>query len=108
MTTPRKILFISADQWRAECLSALGHPTVKTPHIDALAADAVLFKRHFTVTAPCGPARTSLNTGMYLMNHRSGRNGTRISSVPCPAATSSVPTSWLKGCSARIFRPIVR
>ena len=75
---PRKILFISADQWRGECMSALGHPVVKTPHLDALAADGVLFKRHFSVTSPCGPARTSMHTGLYLMNHRSGRNGTPL------------------------------
>ena len=37
MPAPRKVLFISADQWRAECLSAVGHPLVKTPHLDALA-----------------------------------------------------------------------
>lgn len=78
MTAPRKVLFISADQWRGECLSALGHPTVRTPHLDALIRDSVLFKRHYTVTAPCGPARASLNTGLYLMNHRSGRNGTPL------------------------------
>jgi arylsulfatase A-like enzyme len=75
---PRKILLISADQWRAECLSAVGHPVVKTPNLDALAAESVLFKRHYTTCAPCGPARTSLLTGMYLMNHRSGRNGTPL------------------------------
>ena len=78
MTTPRKVLFISADQWRGECLSALGHPVVKTPHLDALAADATLFKRHFAVTSPCGPSRSSMQTGLYLMNHRSGRNGTPL------------------------------
>lgn len=78
MKPPRKILFISADQWRGECLSALGHPVLKTPHLDALAAEATLFKRHFTVTAPCGPSRSSLHTGLYLMNHRSGRNGTPL------------------------------
>ncbi len=78
MTAPRKVLFISADQWRGECLSALGHPTVKTPHLDALMAESVLFKRHYTVVAPCGPARASLHTGLYLMNHRSGRNGTPL------------------------------
>ncbi|MEO8857765.1 MAG: sulfatase-like hydrolase/transferase, partial [Burkholderiaceae bacterium] len=75
---PRKVLFISADQWRGECLSALGHPVVKTPHLDALAAEATLFKRHFAVTSPCGPARSSMQTGLYLMNHRSGRNGTPL------------------------------
>ena len=78
MELARKVLFISADQWRGECLSALGHPVVKTPHLDALAADGVLFKRHYAVTSPCGPARTSMQTGLYLMNHRSGRNGTPL------------------------------
>ena len=37
----RKVLFISADQWRWECLSALGHTVVRTPNLDALAADGV-------------------------------------------------------------------
>ena len=78
MSRPRKVLFISADQWRGECLSALGHGVLKTPHLDALAADGVLFKQHFSVTSPCGPARSSLHTGLYLMNHRVGRNGTPL------------------------------
>ncbi|PHS03941.1 MAG: sulfatase, partial [Acidithiobacillus sp.] len=51
------ILFIIADQWRGECLSSLGHPLVKTPHLDALAADGVTFKRHYGQSAPCGPSR---------------------------------------------------
>ena len=78
MAAPRKVLFISADQWRGECLSALGHAVVKTPHLDALAGEGVLFKKHFTVTSPCGPSRSSMQTGLYLMNHRSGRNGTPL------------------------------
>ena len=55
-----------------------GHGVLKTPHLDALAADGVLFKQHFSVTSPCGPARSSLHTGLYLMNHRVGRNGTPL------------------------------
>ena len=78
MTEPMNVLFITADQWRGECLSALGHPTVKTPHLDALAADGVLFANHFSQCAPCGPSRASLLTGMYLMNHRSVDNGTPL------------------------------
>ena len=74
----RKVLFISADQWRGECLSALDHPCVRTPHLDALAADGVLFRNHYCQTSPCGPARTSMLTGMYMMNHRSLRNGTPL------------------------------
>jgi arylsulfatase A-like enzyme len=75
---PRKVLFISADQWRGECLSALGHPCVRTPHLDRLAAEGVLFKRHYAQCAPCGPARASLLTGLYMMNHRSVKNGTPL------------------------------
>ncbi len=76
--SPRKVLFISADQWRAECLGTLGHPVVQTPNLDALAADGALFRNHFAQCTPCGPARTSMLTGLYLMNHRSGRNGTPL------------------------------
>ena len=72
------VLFICADQWRGDCLSALGHPNVRTPNLDALAADGVLFRSHFGQCTPCGPSRTSLLTGLYLMNHRSGRNGTPL------------------------------
>jgi arylsulfatase A-like enzyme len=75
---PYSVLFITADQWTGTCLSALGHHCVRTPHLDALAADGVLFRNHFTQCSPCGPARASLLTGMYLMNHRSARNGTPL------------------------------
>lgn len=73
----KNILFITADQWRAECLSTLGH-LVQTPNLDALAAEGVLFKQHYANAVPCGPSRASLHTGMYLQNHRSGTNGTPL------------------------------
>ncbi len=44
MAAPLNVLFITADQWRGDCLSALGHPVVRTPNLDALAAEGVLFK----------------------------------------------------------------
>ena len=69
------ILFITADQWRGECLSILGHPHVKTPNLDALARDGVLFRNHFAQATPCSPSRSSLHTGMYLQNHRCVING---------------------------------
>ncbi len=73
----KNVLFITADQWRAECLSGLGHQ-VQTPNLDALAKDGVLFKKHYANAVPCGPSRASLHTGMYLQNHRSGTNGTPL------------------------------
>ena len=79
MTTrvTKNLLFITADQWRGECLSALGH-MVRTPNLDALAAEGTLFTRHFANTAPCGPSRASIHTGMYLQNHRVVANGTPL------------------------------
>jgi len=72
------VLFITVDQWRAECLSAAGHPVIETPNIDRLAAQGVRFTQHYANCAPCGPSRASLLTGQYLMNHRSGLNGTPL------------------------------
>lgn len=69
------ILLITLDQWRADHLGAAGHPVLRTPALDALAADGVLFRRHYAQASPCGPARASLFTGLYLHNHRSIRNG---------------------------------
>ncbi len=75
---PRNVLLITADQWRADCLSSRGHPCVATPHLDALARDGVAFTRHYCQAVPCGPSRASLHTGLYLMNHRSATNGTPL------------------------------
>jgi arylsulfatase A-like enzyme len=72
------ILLITADQWRGDCLSAVGHPCVKTPNVDALAADGTLFARHYAGAAPCSPARATLYTGLYQMNHRVCRNGSPL------------------------------
>ena len=78
MSDARNVLFITADQWRGDCLSSEKHPLVRTPHLDALASQGVRFRRHFAQAAPCGPSRASLHTGMYLQNHRSGTNGTPL------------------------------
>ncbi len=78
MSTPMNVLFITADQWRGDCLSSVGHPCLKTPNLDRLAAEGMLFKQHFAQATPCGPSRASLYTGMYLQNHRAVTNGTPL------------------------------
>jgi len=88
---PKNLLLITADQWRGECLSVLDHPTVKTPHLDALASEGVLFKNHYAQCSPCGPSRASLYTGMYLQNHRSVTNG-----VPLDARHSNIALEMRK------------
>lgn len=78
MANRKNILFIVADQLRADCLHGRFAPHVRLPHLTRLMSEAVTFRNHFTVTCPCGPARASLLTGLYAMNHRSVRNGTPL------------------------------
>jgi arylsulfatase A-like enzyme len=72
------VLLITCDEWRGDSLSAAGHPVVRTPNADALAADGVLFARHYAGAAPCSPARACLYTGLYQMNNRVCLNGSPL------------------------------
>lgn len=69
------VLFITIDQLRADLIAGPLATFVPTPNLDRLATQGTRFGNHFTVTVPCGPARASLLTGLYAMNHRSVRNG---------------------------------
>ncbi len=73
-----KVLIICADQMRGDCLSCAGHPLARTPYLDSLAAEGALFLRHYTPSAPCGPARATMLTGLYPFNHRSIANGSPL------------------------------
>ena len=72
------VLLITLDQFRGDCLSSAGHPLVRTPNLDALAAEGVRLDRHYSQAAPCAPGRASLYTGMYQMNTRVVANGTPL------------------------------
>jgi len=72
------ILFVVFDQMRADCLTGALSGSVELPNLRALMADGVTFTNHVSVASPCGPARASLLTGQYAMNHRSVRNGTPL------------------------------
>ncbi|MGC1505838.1 MAG: sulfatase-like hydrolase/transferase [Sulfitobacter sp.] len=78
MHTSKNVLFIVIDQLRADCIFGPLAKHVQTPNLTALMADAVTFRRHYSVVNPCGPSRASLLTGQYAMNHRSVRNGTPL------------------------------
>ena len=83
------ILYITLDQFRGDALSIAGHPCVKTPHLDALAEDGIRFSKHYCQAAPCSPARASLHTGLYQMNHRVARNGSPLDARHATVATEA-------------------
>ncbi len=74
MPAPKNVLMIVVDQWRGLMLPKLGADYLKLPNLDRLCAEGVTFRNHFTQAVPCGPARASLLTGQYLMNHRAVQN----------------------------------
>jgi arylsulfatase A-like enzyme len=78
MPVSRNVLFVTLDQWRGDCMSALGHPVLETPTLDALAGRGVLFANHWANAAPCGPSRACLYTGTYQHRNRSILNGTPL------------------------------
>ncbi len=59
------ILLVMPDQMRGDCLSILGHPVVRTPHLDEIARQGVLFRRAYTPVASCIPARFALLSGLH-------------------------------------------
>ncbi|MCP5284732.1 MAG: sulfatase-like hydrolase/transferase [Burkholderiaceae bacterium] len=63
------VLFIMADQLRWDHLGCAGHPTLKTPNLDALAARGVRFANAFVNSGVCGPSRMSYYTGRYPISH---------------------------------------
>jgi arylsulfatase len=72
------VLFIMTDQQRADALGAAGNTVIRTPHLDALAKDGVLF-RHCWVQHPvCMPSRASIFTGRYPSAHRVRTNGVAL------------------------------
>jgi len=54
---------IQADQMTALALGCYGHPVAKTPHLDRLAAEGVLFENCYCNSPLCGPSRASMVSG---------------------------------------------
>jgi len=67
------IVFIVSDDHGTDALGSYGNPVVKTPHLDALAADGTRFTHAFGTTASCSPSRSVILTGLH--NHRNGMYG---------------------------------
>lgn len=78
------ILFVMADQLAARYLGAYGHPLVKTPHLDRLAREGVVFENAYTPSPLCAPARAAVMNGLLP-----SRTGVYDNAAEFP---SSIPT----------------
>ncbi|MDP6848655.1 MAG: sulfatase, partial [Kiritimatiellia bacterium] len=80
------VLFILTDDQRYDALGCMGHPHLKTPNIDLLAAEGLLFRNHFCTTSLCSPSRASILSGLYAHSHGVSNNFTEY-----PAEMISFP-----------------
>lgn len=89
--TNQNVLLIVADQWRADCVPHIQRadgttPVLRTPNLDRICREGTTFRNHVTTAIPCGPARASLLTGLYQMNHRACQN-----TIPLDARHDTLP-----------------
>ena len=64
------ILFFLSDDHRWDRMGCAGHPFLKTPTMDRLAAEGVRFSNMFVTTSICAASRATLLTGLYERTHQ--------------------------------------
>lgn len=64
------ILLIVIDQLRFDALGFMGNEIVKTPHIDTLAGEGIIFNKAYTACSSCIPSRAAIFTGLAPKNHK--------------------------------------
>jgi N-acetylglucosamine-6-sulfatase len=63
------IVVILVDDMRFDDLGCTGHPFSKTPAIDKLASQGLIFTNAFATTPLCSPSRASFLTGLHTRAH---------------------------------------
>jgi arylsulfatase A-like enzyme len=63
------VVFVFADQWRAQTTGYAGNPDVKTPNLDSLASESINFTHAVSGCPVCSPYRASLMTGQFPLTH---------------------------------------
>ncbi len=64
------LIIIMSDEHQGNALECLGHPFVKTPNLDKLAENGVIFSNAYTSCPICVPARASFATGLPVHKNR--------------------------------------
>jgi len=87
--TKPNIVFILSDDQAWTDYGFMGHPDIKTPHLDKLARRSVVFERGYVAAPLCRPSLASLATGLYPFQH--GITGNDVGSGGKDRATLDAP-----------------
>ena len=63
------IVFILSDDQAWTDYGFMGHPEIKTPHLDELARQSLVFERGYVAAPLCRPSLASMLTGLYPLQH---------------------------------------
>ncbi|MCK4966137.1 sulfatase-like hydrolase/transferase, partial [bacterium] len=63
------VVFVVVDQMRGDALSCLGSPNARTPNLDNMAREGVIFENAFSNSPVCLPSRNTIFTGLYPHQH---------------------------------------
>lgn len=83
------VVFVFADQWRAQATGYAGDPNARTPVLDRLAAEGVRFTTAVSTCPVCSPYRASLLTGRYPLTH-----GVFLNDVPLGTNAVSIAQAF--------------
>jgi arylsulfatase A-like enzyme len=72
------LLLITNDQLRSDCLGIAGNPVVRTPNMDRLAREGVMFENNYVQCPQCVPSRSAIHTGRYPHVNRTPGNQYRL------------------------------
>lgn len=73
------VVFLLADQWRADATGYAGNPDVHTPNLDKLAAESINMTTAVSTCPVCSPYRGTLMTGQYPLTHGVFMNDVQLS-----------------------------
>ncbi len=80
--TPTNLIVILSDEHNKRVTGCYGHPLIKTPNLDKLAARGTRFTSAYTNCPICVPARASFATGQYVHKHRCWDNAIAYEGKP--------------------------
>lgn len=89
---PLNIVYIISDDHAWSDYSFMGHAQVKTPHIDQLAKESLLFKRGYVPSSLCCPSLATILTGKFPHQHKITSNDPPLLKGKAPAALRNSPS----------------